>query len=463
VKILIPIFALFQLSTAQSSLVAVMDSGTDISHKDLAPRAWVNSKERAGSTVDLDQDGLPGDINGWDFTTNSSLVFDSRFVYLLTDDVKKFFNIYGKYDQGILSQGSPEFIWLREHSKDAVLMNKVNFMGGYIHGTHVAGISLKDNPRAKVLSMKVIPTVYNELKSTPTAQAQVNNTQTNEQPRKTFDQFRAQLIDDSTSQVEEMIKLHNYVNFHRVDVVNQSFGIGYGDAQNFIKSSFMAELKREPTEIEMKVLVKTYFDNLLKEGPRMFAAAPNSIFVIAAGNDHSDNDIFPDYPADIQAENKIVVAATLGFRKLADFSNFGAKKVDIAAPGVSILSTAPANTYIPLSGTSQATPYVTNVISLMRDINPNISVRDIKAILFGTVDVKSWLKGKVRTSGIINKERALKATEFAKTLSIDKAIASAQQAVGDTPTMKAFNYNNIKLDIDYKPIRPSLLVKQAAE
>jgi subtilisin family serine protease len=148
---------------------------------------------------------------------------------------------------------------------------------------------------------------------------------------------------------------------------------------------------------------------------------------------------------------------------LADFSNFGANKVDIAAPGVSILSTAPTNIYIALSGTSQATPYVTNVIALMKDLNPNLSVRDIKAILFGTVDVKSWLKGKVKTSGIINKARALKAAEFAKSLSIDKAIANAKLEVADTPTMKSFNFNNIKLDIGYKPLRPSLLVKQMAD
>jgi subtilisin family serine protease len=463
VKILIPMLALFQLSAAHSSLVAVMDSGTDISHKDLAPKAWVNLKEKAGSTVDLDQDGLPGDINGWDFIANSFKVFDNRYTYLINDDVKKFYDLYGKYDQGLLSASSPEIAWLRQHSQDAALMNKVNFIGGYIHGTHVAGISLKDNPNAKVLSMKVIPTVYQELTPANPNQTKTTQAPVNEQPTKTFDQFKAQLVDDSTSQVEEMIRLHNYVNFHRVDVVNQSFGIGYGDAENFIKASFRNDLKRDPTDIEMKILIKTYFNNLLKEGPRMFAAAPNSLFIIAAGNDHSDNDAFPDYPADIQAENKIVVAATLGFRKLADFSNFGATKVDIAAPGVSILSTAPTNTYIALSGTSQATPYVTNVIALMKDLNPSLSVRDIKAILFGTVDVKSWLKGKVKTSGIINKARALKAAELAKSSSIDKSIADARQAIADTPTMKSFNFNNVKLDIAFKPLRPSLLVKQVTE
>lgn len=455
--------ALFQLSVAHSSLVAVMDSGTDISHKDLAPKAWFNMKEKAGSMTDLDQDGLPGDINGWDFIANSPKVYDNRYNYLINDDVKKFYDYYSKYDLGLLSASSPEIAWLKAHSQDAALMNKVNFIGGYIHGTHVAGISLKDNPNARVLSMKVIPTVYQETSASSSNQSKAPQKISNEAPTKTFDQFKSQLIDDSTSQVEEMIKLHNYVNFHRVDVVNQSFGIGYGDAQNFIKASFNNDLKRDPTDIELKILVKTYFDNLLKEGPRMFAAAPNSLFIIAAGNDHSDNDAFPDYPADIQAENKIVVAATLGFRKLADFSNFGATRVDIAAPGVAILSTAPTNTYIALSGTSQATPYVTNVISLMRDLNPKLSVRDIKAIVFGTVDVKSWLKGRVKTSGIINKARALKAAELSKNLSVDKAIEGAKQAVADTPTMKSFNYNNLVMDFGFKPLRPSLLVKQIDE
>ena len=250
--------ALFQLSAAHSSLVAVMDSGTDISHKDLAPKAWVNSKEKAGSLTDLDQDGLPGDINGWDFIANSAKVFDNQYTYIINEDVKKFYDIYGKYDQGLLSASSPEITWLRQHSQDAALMNKVNFIGGYIHGTHVAGISLKDNPNAKVLSMKVIPTVYQELTSAKTNQKKAPRNQVSEQPTKTFDQFRAQLVDDSTSQVEEMIKLHNYVNFHRVDVVNQSFGIGYGDAENFIKSSFISDLKRSPTDIELKILIKTY-------------------------------------------------------------------------------------------------------------------------------------------------------------------------------------------------------------
>jgi subtilisin family serine protease len=190
----------------------------------------------------------------------------------------------------------------------------------------------------------------------------------------------------------------------------------------------------------------------------MFEAASNTLFVIAAGNDSSNNDLYPDYPANIQADNKIVVAATLGYKSFANFSNYGATKVDVAAPGVAITSTAPTNAYIPLSGTSQATPYVTNIIAAMKDANPALSARDLKAIVLGTVDVKSWLIGKVKTSGIVNKTRALKAAKLSMTQGVDLAISQSRVEVADVLVPKSFSAKPSGLNFIFKPIRPSLLV-----
>ncbi len=437
-----------------------MDSGTDISHKDLAPKAWINRFEQIGSTVDLDNDGLPGDINGWDFTENSPKVFNDKYNYLITDDVKTFFSYYSHYEMG--KSTSAELVWLKSHNQDQDLMNKVNFIGGYIHGTHVAGISALNNSQAKILAMKIIPTVYTELvKVDPNApKVAPNPNKDNTEVTKTFDEYKAEVVDSAAQQITEMIGLHTIINQHKVDVVNQSFGIGYGDATNFIQSGFIAEIKRVPTKEEMDTLLKAYFGQIMLDGPKMFAAAPNTIFTIAAGNDSSNNDLFPDYPADIPADNKIVVAATLGYKSLADFSNFGATKVDVAAPGVAIISTAPTNTYIPLSGTSQATPYVTNIIAAMKDVNPALSARDLKAILVGTVDVKSWLKGKVKSSGIVNKPRALKAAQLAKTTTVDLAISNARVIIIDVPVEKSLSIKPAGLGFAFKPIRPSLLIKK---
>ena len=75
---------------------------------------------------------------------------------------------------------------------------------------------------------------------------------------------------------------------------------------------------------------------------------PNTLYVVAAGNDGVNNDTSPHTPCNPatapDAANKICVAATNSSDALAGFSNFGAVNVDLAAPGVSILSTVPTKT-----------------------------------------------------------------------------------------------------------------------
>ena len=71
-------------------------------------------------------------------------------------------------------------------------------------------------------------------------------------------------------------------------------------------------------------------------------AYPETLFIVAAGNDGSDNDIEAQYPCNYQLANLLCVAATDQYDNLAGFSNYGATSVDLAAPGVSILSTSPA-------------------------------------------------------------------------------------------------------------------------
>ena len=71
-------------------------------------------------------------------------------------------------------------------------------------------------------------------------------------------------------------------------------------------------------------------------------AYPDTLFVVAAGNDGTNNDVTPQYPCSYRISNLMCVAATDQSDNLANFSNYGALSVDLAAPGVSILSSAPA-------------------------------------------------------------------------------------------------------------------------
>jgi subtilisin family serine protease len=73
------------------------------------------------------------------------------------------------------------------------------------------------------------------------------------------------------------------------------------------------------------------------------AGSAGIIFCVAAGNNTNNNDTTPFYPASYHLTNEIVVAASDPADGLANFSNYGAKTVDLAAPGVSILSCAPVS------------------------------------------------------------------------------------------------------------------------
>jgi subtilisin family serine protease len=94
------------------------------------------------------------------------------------------------------------------------------------------------------------------------------------------------------------------------------------------------------------------------DGDALEQAIENSgmLFIAAAGNETNNNDSNPAYPASYNSANIFSVAAVDNLGRLADFSNFGKTSVDIAAPGVDILSTVPSRSItIPRLGAASET------------------------------------------------------------------------------------------------------------
>ncbi len=137
------------------------------------------------------------------------------------------------------------------------------------------------------------------------------------------------------------------------------------------------------------------------------ANAAGHIFVAAAGNSSSNNNVTPSYPASYNAPNVISVAATDSRDQLASFSNYGTSSVDIAAPGVNVASTYSNGQYVYLSGTSMATPHVTGVVALLRSQDPSISVSNAIGRILGSADVVSGLTTKVAGGRRLNAFNAL--------------------------------------------------------
>lgn len=132
------------------------------------------------------------------------------------------------------------------------------------------------------------------------------------------------------------------------------------------------------------------------------AEAAGIVFTAAAGNEANDNDIEASYPASYEATNVVSVAAVDSNRNLASFSNFGAEKVDVAAPGVGILSTTPGNNYASYSGTSMATPHVSGALAVLFAHEPNLSMSEAISRLYDSAIPLDTLNGVIRTGRMLN-------------------------------------------------------------
>jgi hypothetical protein len=133
-----------------------------------------------------------------------------------------------------------------------------------------------------------------------------------------------------------------------------------------------------------------------------YANTQGCIFVAAAGNDASDNDLLPQYPASYELPNVIAVAATDENDNLATFSNYGATSVDLAAPGVNIVSTYLDGSTETLQGTSMACPHVAGAVALLASVDEDIAPAEAKQVLLDSVDELPGLAGKVMTGGRMN-------------------------------------------------------------
>ncbi|HUP81697.1 MAG TPA: S8 family serine peptidase, partial [Pirellula sp.] len=151
-------------------------------------------------------------------------------------------------------------------------------------------------------------------------------------------------------------------------------------------------------------------------GPGFSQASLNSIqrsinagvpFVAAAGNSSQNNDILGDYPNSYNLDGIISVAATDNNDQIAGFSSFGLTTVDLAAPGVNVLSTTLGGGYGLLSGTSMASPHVAGVVALLAGAVPGASVDQLKASVLLGANPLSRLTGLNVSGARLNAAKSL--------------------------------------------------------
>ena len=279
----------WDITTGSSDIiVAVIDTGVDYNHPDLAANMWTNPDETLNG-IDDDGNGYIDDIRGWDFFSDDNDPYD---------------------ESG--------------------------------HGTHCSGtIAAEGNNDMGVVGVswnaKIMPLRF---------------------------------LGPEGGYTSDAVLAINYAIDNGADIMSNSWGGGgYSKAlENAIYAANDAGI----------------------------------LFVAAAGNAGTDNDEYPHYPSSYDVPNIVSVAATDRYDNLAYFSCYGLESVDLGAPGVTIASTYPDNSYCYMSGTSMAAPHVAGAAALIKAQYPDITVDALKARLLESTDSISSLDGKTVTGGRLN-------------------------------------------------------------
>jgi hypothetical protein len=203
----------------------------------------------------------------------------------------------------------------------------------------------------------------------------------------------------------EVIKLTDLTDRSDPDIMTKKYdvvGIEWENWSNYLsyeRDKDIANAIRYAADNGAKVINmsfgKYYTPNkeIVDEAIR-YAASKDVLLVHAAGNDAKDKDIEDSYPTRILsdaslAKNWLEIGASSsksGSKLLADFSNYGAKSVDVFAPGVDIYSTVPDAKYEDASGTSMACPATAGVAALIRSYFPELSAEEVASVIMKTAE-----------------------------------------------------------------------------
>ena len=241
---------------------------------------------------------------------------------------------------------------LAQMSKEDVktMFERLSFFGNAAHGTHVAGIAIKGNPAAQLVVFRFNDGLSRELHFPPSTEWALRMAANFKQ----IGQFCAE---------------------HKVRVVNLSWG---DDLREF--EDWLARTKANQSADQRKHEALQLFSIWKQAIVDAMKAAPDTLFVTAAGNADSDAGFLEDVPSSLDLPNLITVGATNQAGDATSFTSYG-KTVVAYANGYHVESFIPGGKRVKFSGTSMAAPQVTNLVAKLFAIDPSLTAEKAKELV----------------------------------------------------------------------------------
>lgn len=428
-------------SPKKEVIVAIIDSGTDIEHEDLAGNIWVNEDEIPDNGIDDDGNGYVDDVHGWNFIGGADGESVAEDTYEMTRlYVKMSPKFEGVHPDSLDESQLPEYKYYlkvkKEYEAKAMEAEQglMNYMG-FMQAVQSAEELFQLDDLKEIDPENLIP---NTTDTPQLAQAKqvaaivVENDLTKDDIQEGIDYFEKlykfgvnpefdprDIVGDNYDDLSyrfygnnDVAGVHNDHGTHVAGIVgairNNEVGMdGIADVKLMIirvvpdgdeRDKDVANGIRYAAENGADIInmsfgkgfspQKDYVDAAVR-----YADSVGVLLIHAAGNDGNDIDttsIFPTryYLDGNEATNWMNIGASnwkTGAELPASFSNFGQNNVDVFAPGVDIYSTTPDNTYEANDGTSMAAPVVSGVAALIMSYYPEFTAKEVKQILMNSV------------------------------------------------------------------------------
>jgi subtilisin family serine protease len=326
--------------------VAVWDSGSDTA---LFQKQVVRGADGKALVIAFDKYSKPskGDLHPIPAALKSRLpVMQSR--------TKGFSDLQANIDSKEATEVKQYLSGLKKDEYKAAI-EEIRLAGNYMHGTHVAGITLAGNPFARLVTARI--------------------------------EFGHTLVPDPCPSREQAKRdadaMFAYVNFfrkHKVRVVNMSWG---GDAKSIEGELELCGVGKTPADREK--LARELFDISRSSMTKAFASAPEILFVTAAGNENGDSTFNEAIPAAIVLPNLLTVGAVDLAGDEASFTSYG-PTVKVHANGYQVESYLPGGARVAESGTSMASPQIAGLAAKILAVNPKLKPTQVVDIIVTTAD-----------------------------------------------------------------------------